>query len=284
MITQDTLTKEAKDHDWPGENDAEFWPKVAKIIDAGIEEHSAALKDWWVVRRVPFWYPHFGHVELNYLIGVQKYYLEATAAKRERLKRGLKEPYLGHTQETYDAACYNFGFDGILTGTWPIKNAYHIMKWEQHSKRDITDYDHIIEIGAGLGDMARYCFDVGFKGSYTILDLEPTAKIQKAYLSGQYPVTWVHDVKDIIKDTNTLVIAMWSLSEIDYEERYRIVTGLSDLDWLVTFQCRVMTRLNEAWFPKYFQNLVHRKVTYEAIPFHEYQGGSFYAYATELKI
>lgn len=284
MLSLGEIRQLAKDHGWPSEDDPEFWPKVAPLIDEGIEEHKDTLKDWWLVRQVPFWYPIFGGIELNYMIAVQKYYLDATREKRIRLLKGLQEPYLGHTAETYEVALHNFGYDGILTGTWPIKNAHHIMKWEQHSGRDISEYDHIIEIGAGLGDMPRYAYDIGYRGTYTILDLPPTCKIQQAYLRGQYPVKWVHEVTEITPQPNTLVIATWSLSEIDFDKRNAMCQHLQNVNWLIAFQADVMGRHNVAWFTKFFAHYTRSRVVYEMMPYHNYQGGSFYVYATPVSV
>jgi hypothetical protein len=283
MITNADISACAAARSWPKESDPEFWSKVARIIDDEIEDHADQLKDWWVVRRVPFWYPSFGFVELNYMSAVAQYYLRQPKDKRERWQKGLQEPYLGHTQETYDVSLFNFGYDSILTGTWPIKNAHHIAKWEQHSGREVVDYDHIIEIGAGLGDMPRFCYDVGYRGTYTVLDLAPTCRIQQAYLRQQYPVRWVQDVAALTKSPNTLVIATWSLSEIGYAERERICRHLSEVDWLVAFQCEVMGLYNVGWFPKFFANLTRTETTFENIPFHGFQGGSFYCYGRALQ-
>jgi len=131
--------------------------------------------------------------------------------------------------------------------------------------------------------MPRFCFDVGFKGSYTVLDLPPTCKIQQAYLPNQYPVTWVHDVLDITKQPNTLVIATWSLSEIPYGPRTLICQHLSNLDWVLTFQSEVMGLYNVGWFPRFFGGLTRTEATYEAMPYHQFQGGSFYCFGKALK-
>lgn len=278
MLTGPEIQQFCKDYNWPKESDPEFWPKVAELIDDGIMEHCDLLKDWWLVRSVPFWYPSIGFVELNYLSALQHYYLAQRKAKRILWQKGLAEPMLGHTKETFEISLYNFGYDGIETGTWPLKNAHHIMKWEQHTKKELVDYDHIIEIGAGLGDMPRFCYDIGFKGDYTILDLPATCKIQQAYLKNQYPVRWVNNVEEIIKQPNTLVIATWSLSEIPYKLRHEICLWLQEVDWLVTFQSEVMGLYNVGWFPRFFSSLTRTEVQFENIPFHNYQGGSFYCY------
>lgn len=282
MITDHQIRTTALARGYPQPSDTEFWPKVAAIIDEEIEFNKDALKDWWLVHAVPLWRPSFTAIELNYLIAMQAYYLKQRKEKRERLGKALTEPYLGHTQETYDIALYNFMYDNIITGTWPIKCGHHIMKYEEHSGREIGEYDHIIEIGAGIGEMPRYCFDLGFKGTYTVLDLAPTCKIQQAYLKGLYPVTWVYDVAEITPKENTLVIAMWSLSEIPYAERERMCQHLVGHDWLIAFQGEVMGLYNVGWFPKLFASYARARVTFEAIPYHQYQGGSFYAYATHV--
>jgi hypothetical protein len=278
MLSFEDIVAESQAQGWPGDGDSEFWPKVAELIDAGIDEHAKSLKDWWLIRRVPFWYPGINTIELNFWIGVREYYAQASSEKRQRLMKGLAEPYLGHTDETYSASVFPFGEDGIMTGTWPLKNAHHIMKVERAFQKDITEYDQIIEIGAGLGDLPRYCYDIGFRGGYTILDLPATIRIQKAYLQGHYPVRFVTDVAQIHPQPNTLVVATWSLSEIPYEDRAIICRRLKGLDWFATFQAFIMGWANTEWFPKVFGTVTETNVKYESMPFHQYQGGSFYAY------
>lgn len=263
--------------EWPSSDDPEFWSKVSVLVDREIDIYRPAVRSWWLVWRLPFWYPQCTQIEVNFLIDVHAYYRNASPEKQIRLRKGITEPLLGHTQDTYEVAVINFG-DGIHTAAWPLKNAHHIMKVEQHFKRDITSYDHIIEIGAGMGDLPRYCYDIGYTGTYTILDLAATSKIQQAYLQGRYPVEWVADVKEITLRPNTLVIATWSLSEIAYGPRQNICEHLRGSDWFVIFQSHVFDLMNTEWFPKVFAAATNTEVTYERMPYHHFQGGSFIAY------
>ena len=264
-------------HEWPSEDDPSFWSKMGSLIDREIDIYRPAIRSWWLVWKLPFWYPSCSDIEINFLIDVQHYYRNASPEKQLRLRNGITEPMLGHTKETWEVSLINFG-EGLFTAAWPLKNAHHIMKVEQHFKRDITSYDHIIEIGAGLGDMPRYCYDVGYTGTYTILDLAPTAKIQQAYLQNKYPVRWVSSVSEIVMQPNTLVIATWSLSEIPYDPRTEICQHLRGSDWFVIFQVGVFGLVNTEWFPKVFAGATNTTVTYERMPYHKFQGGSFIAY------
>lgn len=285
MMTIEDIREQVRIHqpEWPAPSDPDFWSKMSLMIDREIDHYRPALKSWWLVWRLPFWHPHCRQIEVNYLMAVQDYYRQASPEKQALLRQGITEPILGHTKETMDIALIDFG-DGITTAAWPLKNAHHIMKVEQHFKRDITSYDHIIEIGAGLGDMPRYCYDIGYTGTYTILDLAPTAKIQQAYLQNKYPVQWVLSAEEITIQPNTLVIATWSLSEIDYDLRTQICLRLVGCDWFVVFQSEVFGLINTEWFPKVFARATKTEVTFERMTFHDYQGGSFIAYGKTAEV
>ena len=212
------------------------------------------------------------------LADLQTHYRGLVSTDQLDWARALAEPVLGHTQDTYESTIFDFGLDTtILTGAWPVKNAHHIMKWEQTTGRPLRSYNHIIEIGAGLGDMPRFCYDLGFTGTYTIVDLPATAKIQQHYLHGQYPkVEWcsLDDLRGLTLDpANTLVIATWSLSEVSYEIRTQFCEILAGADWFVTFQSYIFGLNNVEWFPKLFKYLTHsRDVRYEAMLHHRWQG------------
>ena len=267
------------DKGFPTPHNPDYWSIVAKMIDEGIDEHKDRLKSWSLVRRVPLWYPTIDPLEVNFLSDVQKHYRAATPEKRARLQYALREPYLGHTDESYEQTVFDFGIDHVMTSGWCLKNAHHILKCEEFLERDITEYDHIVEIGGGIGDLARYCVDLGFTGQYTILDLPATLKIQKAYLGKSYPVTYASDVSQVPTHPNTLVIATWSLSEIGYTERSRICQFLAGAEWFVIFQSFILGMRNTEWFVRYFQQETRCKtVQFEAMPIHLFQGGAFYVY------
>jgi hypothetical protein len=64
----------AHNHEWPTSADPEFWSKVSQLIDREIGIYGPAVRSWWLVWRLPLWYPQCTAIEMNFLIAVQDYY------------------------------------------------------------------------------------------------------------------------------------------------------------------------------------------------------------------
>lgn len=103
-----------------------------------------------------------------------------------------------------------------------IHQAYHILRWQEATGLQIADMQSIYEFGGGYGAMALVCNRLGFKGRYYIYDLPEFALLQRWYLEecGVDNVAWT--VKDAFGDVD-LLIACYSLSETDFDERDRIL-------------------------------------------------------------
>jgi len=99
-----------------------------------------------------------------------------------------------------------------------VHQAYHIVMLETLTGKKISYYDNIIEIGGGYGAMCKVLRDNGYTGDYTILDIPESRRLQEHYLSG-YDVTLSDRVPEA--GPKTLVLGMWSLSEISIADRER---------------------------------------------------------------
>jgi hypothetical protein len=269
---------------WPTAENPNFWSIVSERIAKELPLYAGAVKLWPLVYRIPFWYPNITPLEVNYLIGVQDHYRYAISeSEQERFRKGLTEPMLGHTEDSYAQTVFDFGIDDIKTSAQAIRMAHEVIKIEQGLK-PITYYEHIVEIGGGIGELARFCVDYGFTGRYTILDLAPVLDIQRAYLDGAYPgrFNYASDVSDIPKLGTTLVIGTWSLSEIAFVERARICAALAGAEWFVIFQNLVFGMSNTEWFVRHFKGLTKcNAVRFENMTFHQFQGGAFYLYGRD---
>lgn len=267
----------------PSDQDPAFWPEVSKVIDEQLPFYKDKLKLWWLVHRIPFWYPWCGAIEVNYLTELLEYYSHVISEdERWRLYKGLTEPRRGHADGSWDQIVVPVYPRSLIDNAtvyvspWSLKCAHHIMKAEQFSGRDLRSYDHVVEIGGGLGDLARYCRDIEYTGSYTIFDLPSSLKLSRAYLEG-LDVEFTSDVPQW--KPNTLVIATWSLSEVPPGNRPEICEALKGSDWFVIFQAYVFGYNNVDFFLRQFGGLTNTRPVFAPIPFHQFQGGSSYLFA-----
>ena len=100
--------------------------------------------------------------------------------------------------------------------------AYHLLRWQEATGLRIADQRSIYEFGGGYGAMALVARRMGFTGTYYIYDLPEFTLLQQWYLGecGIDGVEWVG--KDAYGDAD-LLIACYSLSETDFDERDRIL-------------------------------------------------------------
>jgi len=130
------------------------------------------------------------------------------------------------------------------TNTMNLRSCFQYYTYEDTTGRQINSFPNIIEIGGGCGDFCKFIFDMGYKGSYTIVDLEETLKIAKESLK-QYPVTFATELPDI---TNSYLISTWGLSETQMNTRpnLNVCSG-----YLITYQRNIWNLNNEAYFSQY---------------------------------
>jgi len=95
-----------------------------------------------------------------------------------------------------------------------VHQAYHLLQWENHTGRRISELESIVEIGGGYGAMAKVARRAGFEGRYTIYDLPEYSLLQRYYLA-QCGIR--ADCKDAVlsEDSSDLLIALWSLTEME---------------------------------------------------------------------
>jgi len=132
----------------------------------------------------------------------------------------------------------------LETNTINLRNCFQYYMYEDTTGRQINDFPSIIEIGGGCGDFCKFIFDMGYKGSYTIVDLEETLKVSKQCLNG-YPVTFTTKLPNI---TDSCLISTWGLSETEISTRpnLEVCSG-----YLITYQRNIWHLNNEKYFSKY---------------------------------
>lgn len=94
----------------------------------------------------------------------------------------------------------------------------------------IDQYDHIVDIGGGYGNLCNTVYNMGFDGSYTIYDFPIINKIQQRFLSNTCPtkqIQYKQLADDWTIDQNSLLIATYSMSEMPLEDREIVSSHLN---------------------------------------------------------
>lgn len=142
---------------------------------------------------------------------------------------------------------------------------YHIHQWEKTTGRLISDLSTIVEFGAGFGAMPLLVHRLGFKGTYYIVDLPEFALLQQYYLSNTgeaVNVEWVKPGDEKPKKKSSLVsipdtfqpdllIALYSLSEVDYSFRDVTLDNIKAKSHFFLFSNRFADYDNVAYFDGY---------------------------------
>jgi hypothetical protein len=160
-----------------------------------------------------------------------------------------------------------------------IHHAYHVAKLEEKTGVSPDKIDLVCEFGGGYGCMCRLFFNLGFKGKYIIYDFPHLSALQKYYLKTvgitvhppdnfqyeQNGVTCVSDI-DMLKDilsaysnySNTLFIAMWSISETPLHIKDSILQLISRFDTiLISYQDNYGGMDNIEYFNTFKRNYDH---------------------------
>ena len=130
-----------------------------------------------------------------------------------------------------------------------VHQAYHILRWQEATGLNIADMGSIYEFGGGYGAMALVCNRLGFKGEYHIYDLPEFALLQQWYL-GECGVNNVEWVKSDSYGDVDLLIACYSLSETDFNERDRILVAWPANSYLFLYSNKFEQYDNIAYFQR----------------------------------
>jgi hypothetical protein len=139
---------------------------------------------------------------------------------RNRTKRGIAVPDFGSPLTKLEGG----------TGT-SIQQMYYLSHWEAYSGIAVEDMVDVMpvwihEIGGGYGAMALVCWNLGYRGLYTIDDLPEMKLLQEYYLSNvihqrlpdRADSMAIKQLEEFGKIPD-LVVAMFSVSEIPPDAR-----------------------------------------------------------------
>lgn len=250
----------------------EWWLQVAAEI--GKETDLNNFKNWPIVRNIPLYRDNEFHEEYgNDIIDM----LNTSKYKDEWINvLKLNEPKLGHTEASWQAA--QTMLDVIPTTGVVLKNTHHLMTFEELRGKTIHDYDTIVELGAGIGEMARLIFDRGFKGKYYVVDFPEVTLISSFYNANKIiAVDHISKLPDDLDTSKTLFIATWSLSETPFEYRDEVGAKLAGCDSLILSQSAFKElETNIPYFLNVWPKVNHCFYRLRQLEFHTGDGGNMY--------
>ena len=240
-----------------------YWTETKKKFT---EENLNEFKTWESVLYVPIY--SFFQFEEQYGRDVMAKLASLNEEDAALWKKVLKEPFLGHTTESYEKITRYLVNENerIETSPWALKSAHHILSYITNTGRNILDYDQIVEFGPGIGETCRIINDLGFKGDYYLYDLPEVLRVSSYYNSRFSNVKGVTHYSEIPTNKKTLFIGTWSISETPLQFRDEVFTYFKDADYLLIYQMQVFEYSNNPYFMIKFPQLINKDVNIVSIP------------------
>lgn len=150
-----------------------------------------------------------------------------------------------------------------------VHHLFHICQYEEITKRDINEYDFIVEFGGGYGNLSKIIRMNGFKGRYIIFDFRHFNLLQYYYLNtlgfkasfenndDTYLESDIEKFKEFLKNLpldNSLLIATWSFSETPIEFRKTLENYFKSFNnYLIAYQHKFNEVNNVEYFDDFFK-------------------------------
>jgi len=145
---------------------------------------------------------------------------------------------------------------------------------------EVKDMKRILEIGAGIGEMADVIKELGFSGTYDIYDFPELHQIQMYHhesLGMDLSKMGYLDKPEDISGEYDLVIATFSITEMPMELRDTLLAKIKTKGWLIAYSKKIFGYDNEAWMKNVFlEQHKDSKISIIDMPFHIWDGGSEY--------
>jgi len=229
-------------------NDENFWSEMRQVFDHDFNTLPLErYKAWASTFMVPIMSRNKPSEYIALALG--------DANSNEKVRDAITEPLVGMTIEDFNAH-YRVFDDSLMTMN-RIFHYGHLKYFAQgrpahESFTQVTQYlkslKRIVEIGAGAGEMADVCRQLGFEGEYVIYDFKELTNIQQWFHEkrGHKNTKYVHDVNDL--GPADLCIATWSLTEMPIADRAAVMQKLGDTkDWIVTYSDTIFGMDNDNW-------------------------------------
>lgn len=250
-------------------NDENYWPTLREVINHDIDTLPLErFKVWASVWNIPFMsqakHSQYIRICLN-AISQSPVYAQA-----------LAEPLIGMTREDY--VNQFMMFHDYPTTMNRIQCMSHLLI-NGYTPEVLEKMDTIVELGAGIGDMADIVHKLGFKGKYIIYDFPEVGRLQKWYHTqlGHENIVHTDNLDDLI-DAD-LLIATWSFTEMPFDLRAKILERVGGTkNWLIAYSNLIFGMDNEKYIKEEFIPRFGEDYNVEItdIPFMPWDGGTHY--------
>lgn len=246
------------------ENNHTYWENMREVFAHDFNTLPLnRFKVWMSVMSVPLMsnHKHYEYIEL------------ACRAMHENdiYKNALEETFVGMTAQDFDTYYRVFSNRNITMNK--IQCLGHLL-YANFNADSISKMNKIVEIGAGIGDMADIIFKLGFKGEYIIYDLPELCAIQKYHhdeLGYAGKIKYVSDPSELDGKNTDLTIATWSLTEMPIELRDSVRKSIDSKHWIIAYSNTIFGFDNDGWMKENFKD-----GRYVDIPFMQWDGGTSY--------
>lgn len=256
-------------------NDDTYWSSLRDVIRHDVSTLPLErFKVWASVWNVPLVSTNKHSVYIRIALNAM--------AMGEQYYNALVDPLIGQTQADY--LQYFSMFSDVPTSMNRIQMFSHLAIAGLGHK-EIESMNTIVEIGAGIGDMADIVSKLGFNGKYIIYDFEEVSLIQRWYHK-QLGLTNVHyastpeQLAELLDGTDgpDLTVATWSLTEMPMDLRSQLVPILNNTkNWVVAYSKSIFGYDNQSYMTSFADNLPEGMTkSFIDVPFMPWDGGTLY--------
>lgn len=247
--------------------DSTYWETMRKVFEIDLQNlPMERFKVWGSCMSVPI---VTRIVHANYIrVVLNEIEINKVAAE------AIKETGVGLTADDYNNV-YKL-FHDIYTNMNRVLGLGHLVfnGWMQ----DISKLDTIVEIGAGIGDLADIVYKLGFKGKYVIYDFPELLQIQKWYHNqlGHTNIQYVSNLDELVPAD--LCIATWSFTEMPLDLREQVMQQIGNTkNWLLAYSNQIFGLDNHKYITEDFlPRFPGHTVKFTDIPSMPWDGGTKY--------
>ena len=108
--------------------------------------------------------------------------------------------------------------EGYSQGT--AQHCFYLNVMFEHLKLEITDFDHITDVGGGYGNFYRMAKKLGYQGTFDIVDFPIMHKIQEYYLTElELNLPNFIEMKEINPKGKSILFGLHSINEMPMSDR-----------------------------------------------------------------
>ena len=201
-------------------NEADWASAMNRLRELTLRADARGFLRWDViVARMAQSNPAVTEIELAALKALPDWETRWAPAIRE-IPVGRPQPYAGHPESSEPT----------------IQAAYTLSRLEAMAGRRVGEWEVVVELGGGFGNLCRLMHRLGFRGRYVIYDLAPFTLLQRYYLrsagllhDGDARIVLTSDVAELESAVATIApdawaafVACWSLSETPLSLREQV--------------------------------------------------------------